>query len=78
MYYLIIKRGNKVNYPAKRPKNDVIYWDDSEETYKQLLLYRKIVEVRGNSYQGELVLDDGTVLKIVPNEGCSGCGAGYF
>ena len=67
-----------MKYPANRPKNDVIYWDDNAETYKQLLLYRKIVEVRRNSWQGELVLDDGTVLKIVPNEGCSGCGAGTF
>ena len=57
-----------MKYPAKRPKNDVIYWDDNEETYKQLLLYRKIVEVRGNSYQGELVLDAGSIIMIVPNE----------
>lgn len=45
---------------------------------KKVLLYRKIVEVSFNEYQGYMTLDDGTKLKLVANEGCGGCGNGWY
>ena len=44
---------------------------------KKVLLYRKIVEVSFNEYQGYITLDDGTTLNICPNQGCD-CGAGCY
>lgn len=45
---------------------------------KKVLLYRKIVEVSFNEYQGYMILDDGTKLRLVANEGCGGCGNGWY
>lgn len=47
---------------------------------KKLLLYKKITEVTINSnyMTGTMKLDDGTVLKIVANEGCGGCNNGWY
>lgn len=45
---------------------------------KKVLLYRKIVEVSFNEYQGYMTLDDGTKLRLVANEGCGGCGNGWY
>lgn len=47
---------------------------------KKLLLYRKIVDVQlyNDDMTGTMVLDDGTTLKIVSNEGCGGCGNGWY
>ena len=51
--------------------------EDIEEI-KKLVLYKKITEVTINSnyMTGTMKLDDGTVLKIVANEGCGGCNNG--
>lgn len=49
------------------------------DAIKNLLLYRKIVEVHLNDEMtGTMVLDDGTNLRIVSNEGCDGCGNGWY
>lgn len=56
-------------------------WIDGEdiEEIKNLLLYKKIVEVHITGEQtGTMKLDDGTVLEIVANEGCGGCGNGWY
>ena len=45
---------------------------------KKVLLYRKIVDVSFNEYQGYMTLDDGTKLRLVANEGCGGCGNGWY
>ena len=46
--------------------------------YEQLM-FRKVVEVRAISDQtAELVLDNGVVLVAEGNEGCGGCGNGWF
>ena len=45
---------------------------------KKVLLYRKIVDVSFNEYQGYMILDDGTKLRLVANEGCGGCGNGWY
>ncbi|MEE3344436.1 MAG: hypothetical protein VZS44_10120 [Bacilli bacterium] len=47
---------------------------------KKLLLYRKIVDVQlhNDDMTGTMVLDDGTTLKIVSNEGCGGCSNGWY
>ena len=50
-----------------------------EEQMKQLLLYRKIVKVEEIDDQTALItLDNGTKIKTVGNEGCGGCGNGWY
>ena len=46
---------------------------DEEQKIEELLLYRKIVKVEGET----LFLDNGIELKIKGNEGCC-CGAGWY
>ena len=50
------------------------YYEYNEKEIRELLLYRKVVEVRGNT----LVLDNGTELTFEGNEGCPGCGNGWY
>lgn len=46
---------------------------------KQALLYHSIVKVEEVDGQtGRLILDDGTRLIVIGNEGCGGCGNGWF
>lgn len=47
---------------------------DEENKIRDLLLYRKIVEVRGDT----LYLDNGIELEVFPNEGCGGCSSGWY
>lgn len=54
-------------------KNYTLDCEDTEEI-KNLLLYRKIEKVEGNTF----FLDNGTTLEVVPNEGCGGCGNGWY
>ena len=50
-----------------------------EEQMKQLLLYRKIVKVEEIDDQTALItLDNGTKINTVGNEGCGGCGNGWY
>lgn len=45
-----------------------------QEQIKDLLLGRTVTKVADNS----LILDDGTILRIHPNEGCGGCSSGWY
>lgn len=46
---------------------------------KQALLYHSIVKVEEIDDQtGRLILDDGTRLIVIGNEGCGGCDNGWF
>lgn len=45
-----------------------------ESEIESLLIGRKVIKVDGDS----LILDNGTRLMIVPNEGCSGCASGNY
>jgi hypothetical protein len=45
-----------------------------EEAIADLLLYRKIVEVKGDT----LILDNGVQLEVHGNEGCGGCASGNY
>ena len=46
---------------------------------KELLLFHKVVSVQArNDQDAELVLDNGTVLEVYGNEGCGGCGNGWY
>lgn len=59
----------------------VAHSDDSyfEEKIKELLLYRKIVKAeRVSDQEGILTLDNGTELIFKGNEGCGGCGNGWY
>ncbi len=65
-------------------------WDDdydqgfeysaiNEALLKELLVGRRIVEVKDEGYDNSgLVLDNGVTLYVVPNEGCGGCTAGLW
>lgn len=50
------------------------YSYDDEEAIREKLLYRKIVKVEDDT----LYLDNGMELKVVANEGCGGCYAGWY
>ena len=62
--------------------------ESSEVAIKELLMGRKVVEARvyddlkdvghWTSAQGELVLDNGVTVYIIPNEGGCSCGAGDY
>jgi hypothetical protein len=45
-----------------------------DEAYAELFIGRKVVEARDS----HLLLDDGTALKVVPNDGGCSCGAGDY
>jgi CubicO group peptidase (beta-lactamase class C family) len=50
-----------------------------EQEVKNLLLYRKIVKAeKTDDQKAVLTLDDGTELILEGNEGCGGCGYGWF
>lgn len=52
---------------------------DFEAQVKNLLLYRKIIKVEKLSDQnGVLTLDNGTQLMVYGNQGCGGCGNGWY
>ena len=53
-------------------KYEIEYYE--EQKIKELLLYRKIVKVEYET----LILDNGIELEIKGNEGCGGCGAGWY
>lgn len=43
------------------------------------MLYKKIIDVTIIDEQhGTMILDDGTVLRIIANEGCGGCYNGWY
>lgn len=46
----------------------------NEKEIKKILMYRKIVKVDEDT----LYLDNGVELKVLPNEGCGGCGNGWY
>lgn len=51
------------------------YIDDSEaEEISRLLIGRTVTKVADD----KLTLDDGTKLRVVANEGCGGCSAGWY
>lgn len=61
------------------------YEELSAKTLKELLFGRLIVDVRpgdknyfGGLDTSALVLDDGTTVYVVPNEGCGGCVTGNW
>lgn len=49
-----------------------------EEKIAALLVGRRVVEVLHEGDTGYLRLDDGAILKIEGNEGCGGCGNGWY
>ena len=53
--------------------------NDFAQFVKEQLMFRKVVEVREvNDQTAELTLDNGVVLVAEGNEGCGGCGNGWF
>lgn len=60
----------KMKY-AGNTSNFTLY-DEEENRIKELLMYRRVVKVEGDT----LFLDNGTSLEFVGNQGCGGCGSG--
>lgn len=53
--------------------------NDFAQFVKEQLMFHKVVEVREVDDQtAELTLDNGVVLVAEGNEGCGGCGNGWF
>lgn len=53
--------------------------EDYEKVVKELLLYHKVVKAEEVDGQTALLtLDNGTQLLLEGNEGCGGCGNGWF
>lgn len=50
-----------------------LYYNDEKEI-TELLMFRKIVNVENDT----LFLDNGVELEVVANEGCGGCGSGWY
>lgn len=49
------------------------------EYVKEQLLFHKVISVKAfNDQNAELVLDNGTILEVYGNEGCGGCGNGWY
>ena len=53
-------------------KKTISHYD--EDAIKSLLLHRKVVRVDDDT----MVLDNDTVLRVLPNEGCGGCNSGWY
>ena len=52
---------------------------DFDQFVRDQLMFRKVVAVREvNDQTAELTLDNGVVLVAEGNEGCGGCGNGWF
>lgn len=45
-----------------------------EKELQDLFMGHRVVEVKAD----HLLLDDGTVLRVIPNEGCGGCNSGWY
>lgn len=53
--------------------------NDFQDKVEKQLLFRKVVKViKDGEQDAELTLDNGTVLRVEGNEGCGGCGNGWF
>jgi hypothetical protein len=50
------------------------YDHNAEDDITRLLVGRKVTKVDHET----LSLDDGTILKVLPNDGCGGCTNGYY
>lgn len=58
---------------SNRNRNEELEYTETDKI-KALLLGRKVEHVKDNM----MVLDNGVVLKIRPNEGCGGCNSGWY
>lgn len=61
------------NYPYRDDAYEILDQDDGKRI-SDLLLGRKVTKVNDD----HLLLDNGTVIKVVPNEGGCICGAGDY
>lgn len=47
---------------------------EDEARLNELFVGRKVIEVTDDTF----ILDDGSLLTVVPNSGCGGCGNGWY
>ena len=52
---------------------NMIHHDD-EASLNEAFVGRKVIEVTDDTF----ILDDGSRLTVIPNEGCGGCGNGWY
>lgn len=57
-------------------KYDKVFSECNKNEIRELLLYRKVVKVDDST--NTLTLDNGTELTFEGNEGCGGCGSGWY
>ena len=58
---------------------DRAYDGENLKDLRKLLLYHKVVDAKVLSeYCGELILDNGMTLEVIPNNGCGGCSNGWY
>lgn len=50
---------------------------ENEDEIRALLVGRKVEAILGGG-ESKLILDNGTVLDVKGNEGCGGCGNGWY
>lgn len=60
----------------EKGKYDYVLDDTDEKEIARLLIGRSVVEA--DSELGYMVLDDGTRLSVVGNDGCGGCCSGWY
>lgn len=64
----------------------MVLTQSDEQGVRDLLVGRRIVSAEQGSFdtgswpqaQGRIVLDDGSVVLVAPNEGCGGCSSGWY
>ena len=55
------------------------YDGENLKDLRKLLLYHKVVDAKVmNENCGELILDNGVALEVIPNNGCGGCSNGWY
>lgn len=80
--------------PCSTPPNDrqggfaaKVLSQDDEQAIRELLMGRRIVSAErgewkvgrwGENAEGRLTLDDGSTVLVAANEGCGGCGNGWY
>lgn len=80
-YNHVIINHSKRNYlTLKLRPNHVDNADTMTDQLTNTLLGRRIVEAEmlADSNDGRIILDDGTILLVRPNEGCGGCSSGWY
>lgn len=59
-------------------KYEKFYDEFDRKEIKKLLIGRKVKVIDNDGQEATLLLDNGTKLRIIANEGCGGCSNGWY